>query len=108
MQPDDAADLLSELPAETAEHLLQLMEPEESEPLRRLLAYDDDTAGGLMTPEPVILAPDATDAEALAVVRRAELSPSPASTVYVCRPPLEPPTGGFVGLVPIQRMLPRP
>jgi len=108
MEPDDAADLLSELPAETAEHLLQLMEPEEAEPLRRLLTYDEDTAGGLMTSEPVILAPDATIAEALAVVRRAELSPALAASVFVCRPPLETPTGRFLGLVHIQRMLREP
>ncbi|GAA4357758.1 CBS domain-containing protein [Angustibacter luteus] len=108
MEPDDAADLLSELPAETAEHLLQLMEPEEAAPLRRLLAYDEDTAGGLMTSEPVILAPDATIAEALAVVRRAEISPALAASVFVCRPPLETPTGRFLGLVHIQRMLREP
>ncbi len=108
MQPDDAADLLSELPAETAENLLRLMEPDDAAPLRRLLTYDEDTAGGLMTTEPVILAPDATIAEALAVVRREELSPSLASNVYVCRPPLETPTGRFLGLVHIQRMLREP
>ncbi len=108
MEPDDAADLLSELPAEIAEHLLQLMEPEESAPLRRLLAYDEDTAGGLMTSDPVILGPDATIAEALAVVRRAELSPALAASVFVCRPPLETPTGRFLGLVHIQRMLREP
>ncbi len=108
MQPDDAADLLSELPAETAERLLLLMEPDEAEPLRRLLTYDEDTAGGLMTTEPVILAPDASIAEALAVVRRAELSPSLASNVFVCRPPLETPTGRFLGLVHLQRMLREP
>ena len=108
MQPDDAADLLSELPEDTAEHLLQLMEPEESAPLRRLLSYDENTAGGLMTTEPVILAPDATIAEALAVVRREELSPALASNVFVCRPPLETPTGRFLGLVHIQRMLREP
>ena len=108
MQPDDAADLLSELPEDTAEHLLQLMEPEESAPLRRLLTYDENTAGGLMTTEPVILAPDATIAEALSVVRREELSPALASNVFVCRPPLETPTGRFLGLVHIQRMLREP
>ena len=76
MQPDDAADLLSELPPEQAEQLLQLMEPDEAAPLRRLLAYDEKTAGGMMTTEPVILAPEATIAEALALVRRAELAPA--------------------------------
>jgi CBS-domain-containing membrane protein len=108
MQPDDAADLLSELPEETAENLLQLMQPDEAEPLRRLLSYDEKTAGGLMTTEPVILAPESTIAEALAVVRRAELTPALASAIFVCRPPLETPTGRYIGLVHIQRMLREP
>ena len=53
MAPDDAADLLGELSAAESAALLELMEPEESEPVRRLLRYSSDTAGGLMTPEPV-------------------------------------------------------
>jgi Mg/Co/Ni transporter MgtE len=108
MQPDDAADLLLELAPEVAERLLQLMEPDEAADLRRLLTYDEDTAGGLMTTEPVILGPEATIAEALAVVRRVELSPALAATVFVCRPPLETPTGKFLGLVHIQRLLREP
>jgi Mg/Co/Ni transporter MgtE len=61
-----------------------------------------------MTTEPVILPPDATIADALAHVRQAELSPSLAALVYVCRPPLEPPTGRLIGVAHIQRLLREP
>jgi Mg/Co/Ni transporter MgtE len=108
MQPDDAADLLSELPQAEADKLLELMEPDEAAPLRRLLTYSDDTAGGMMTTEPVVLSPDATVAEALARVRQPELSPALAAQVYVCRPPTETPTGRFIGIVHIQRLLREP
>ncbi len=108
MSPDDAADLMAELPPETAERLLQLMEPEEAEDVRRLMSYEEHTAGGMMTTEPVILSPDATIADALAHVRLAELSPSLAALVYVCRPPLEPPTGRLIGVAHIQRLLREP
>ncbi|MEF3088150.1 magnesium transporter, partial [Bacillus altitudinis] len=75
MDPDDAADLLGELSDEQAEVLLAAMEPEEAKDVRTLLSYDEDTAGGLMTTEPVILAPETTVAEALAHVRREDLDP---------------------------------
>jgi Mg/Co/Ni transporter MgtE len=108
MDPDDAADLLSELPVEQQEALLALVEPDDAEDLRRLLSYDDFSAGGMMTTEPVILPPDATVAEALARVRDADLSPSLAAQVYVVRAPFETPTGKYLGVAHFQRLLREP
>lgn len=108
MDADDAADLINELPNEMAELLLGEMEPEEADDLRRLLTYAEFTAGGMMTPEPVIVPPDATVADALALVRQEELSPALAAMIFVCRPPLETPTGRFLGGVHFQRLLREP
>ncbi|WP_460749332.1 magnesium transporter MgtE N-terminal domain-containing protein [Myceligenerans cantabricum] len=108
MEPDDAADLLNELPDATADDLLALMEPEEAADVRRLLEYGEDTAGGLMTTEPVILGADDTIAMALAQLRRKELPPALAAMVFVVRPPLETPTGRFLGVGHFQRLLRHP
>ena len=108
MAPDDAADLLGEMQPDDAARLLDLMEPDEAAPVRQLLAYSDDTAGGLMTSEPVILGPGTTVAEALARIRHPDLAPSLAAQVYVVRPPYETPTGRYLGTAHFQRLLREP
>ena len=105
MEPDDAADVLAQLTEEQREELLDLMEPDEAEDVRALLKYSPDTAGGLMTPEPIVLSADATVAEALALIRRHELHPALAASVFVTLPPYETPTGRLLGTVHFQRML---
>jgi CBS domain-containing protein/sporulation protein YlmC with PRC-barrel domain len=108
MDPDDAADLLAELPKPEQDVLLDLMEPDEASPVRQLLEYQPGTAGSVMTSEPIIMAPDATVAEALARIREPQLSPAVAAGVFVARAPMATPTGRYLGVVHFQRLLREP
>jgi CBS domain-containing protein len=105
MEPDDAADLLAEMPAATRDELLSVMEGEDAALLRRLLRYDATTAGGLMTPQPVIVTPTTTVAEALARIRNPDVDAVEAAQVFVCEAPTLTPTGRFLGVVGFQRLL---
>ena len=108
MDIDDAVDVLAELKPIKREELLNDMNPEESEEMRRLLAYLPDTAGGLMNPDPLIFAADATVAEALARIRNPDLPAAEAAHVFVCEAPHETPTGRYLGPVGYQRLLREP
>src|SRR5699024_3747376 len=88
-----------------AAQLLELMAPEEAEDVRRLLAYDEYTAGGMMTTEPLIVAPETPVAHCLALISREAIHAALASTVHVCRSPLETPTGKLLGIVHFQQLL---
>lgn len=105
MEPDDAADLLAEMPAAQRERLLAAMESGPAADLRRLLRYDAATAGGLMTSNPLIFAPDVPVAEVLAYIRQPELAVTAAAQVYVCEPPTMTPTGRYLGSVGFQLLL---
>jgi CBS domain-containing protein len=107
MEPDDAADLLGEMPAEQRERLLTAMRAVQADDLRRLLRYDKSTAGGLMTSQPLVFAPDAPVAEVLARVRDRDMPAMTAAQVYVCEPPSLTPTGRYLGSVGFQRLLRR-
>jgi CBS domain-containing protein len=108
MEPDDAADVLGELASGGQRELLAAMESEDAAVMRRLLAYGDETAGGLMNPEPIVLTTRATVAEALALVRNPDLSPAMATVAFVVRPPAQTPTGAYEGQSGVQRLLREP
>lgn len=108
MEADDAADLLAELPAAEREELLEKMEPDEASDLRRLLAYEANTAGGLMTPDPIIITKDTTVAEALARMRDGDVPAAISAQVFVVEPPTTVPTGRYLGAVGFQRLLREP
>jgi len=79
MAPDEAADLLAELPDARSEDLLNLMEDQEAEDVRRLLAYPEDSAGGIMNTEFVAISPEMSAEEA---IRRIRQTAADAETVY--------------------------
>jgi len=70
MTPDDRADALEGLEEESAEEILSEIPAAERAETEKLLAYEPDTAGGLMTTEFVSVAEDTPVDEALAAVRR--------------------------------------
>jgi len=69
MEPDEAADVLSDLPEEKAQELLEMMDQEDAEDIQELLEHEEDSAGGLMTPEYFRLTSEITVGRALEMVR---------------------------------------
>jgi flagellar motility protein MotE (MotC chaperone)/sporulation protein YlmC with PRC-barrel domain len=69
MEPDEAADLLGDLPKDRKEDLLALMEQDDADDVRKLLAYPEESAGGIMTTEYASIPPNLTAAEAIQVLR---------------------------------------
>jgi CBS domain-containing protein len=108
MEYDDLADLLAEMPGEQRTKVLEAMDMEDADVVRRLLSYDEGTAGSLMTPDIVILSPTTTVAEALAEIRDPEWLSSIAAQVFVVQPPTKSPTGAYLGVVHFQRLLREP
>jgi magnesium transporter len=79
MDPDEAADVLGDLSDEKSEDLLEHMEPEEAADVKELLAYGDETAGGLMTPDYIAIQATMTCEQTIERLR--ELAPK-AETIY--------------------------
>ncbi|MEY4648264.1 MAG: hypothetical protein RL009_680, partial [Actinomycetota bacterium] len=98
-------DLMANLPEARTEAILELMDEEEADDIRQLMQYDEFSAGGLMTTEPLICSADTTVAEAMALIRRKEISPVLAASVFVTLPPYETATGKYLGTVHFQRLL---
>ena len=81
MDPDEAVDLLQDLSAERREELIELMEQEEGDDVAELLAYPEDSAGGIMTTDFVALPREITAGQAIDRLR--ELQPDPATAYYL-------------------------
>ncbi len=81
MGPDEAADLVADLSSARQEELLGLMEPQEASDVRELLAYGEETAGGLMTTDFITIKPDQTAEQVIDMLR--ELHPDADQVYYL-------------------------
>jgi hypothetical protein len=100
MAPDDAADVVGELDEERREPLLALLPVSHRVKVRALLGYDPAEAGGLMSPEFVLLAGTTSAGDALAAVRRSEIAPELLGAVFVSAP-----DGSLAGGIPVAALL---
>ena len=103
MSPDDAADLVADLSDSTRQELLGLMERDEAEELGGLLAYPEDTAGGMMTTEFVAVPADLTAAATIDRLR--ELEPDAETIYYVYVVDTE---GHLVGVLSLRDLIVAP
>jgi CBS domain-containing protein len=83
MAADDAADLIVEIDQERRARILELLPATQRRQIEALLGYNPSTAGGLMSPDFISLAPAETAQQALAKVRSSKLGPGTLTTVYL-------------------------
>ncbi|HVB05947.1 MAG TPA: CBS domain-containing protein [Acidimicrobiales bacterium] len=100
MEPDDAADLIVDLDQERRIPILEALPAPVQAKVRALLNYNPETAGGLMTPDFLLLAASATVGEALAALRESKLPEDALATVY-----LKDDEGGVAGIVTAVRLV---
>lgn len=86
MEPDAAADLLAELPEERSQELLKLMDQEEAEDVIKLLAYPEDSAGGIMTTDFFAVSSHMTADQVIATLRQTAEEYETVFYVYVVSP----------------------
>jgi CBS domain-containing protein len=100
MAPDDAADLIVELDQDRRGRVLALLPPPKRRRIEALLGYNPSTAGGLMSPDFIGLAPSDTVERAIERVRSSDLAPGTLTTVYLIDA-----QGGLSGSVPVVSLL---
>ncbi len=103
MAPDDAADVAGELDDERREAVLSLLPVSHRVKVRALLGYDPAEAGGLMSPDFVLLPGSTPAADALDAVRRSRVEPGLLTTVFVGSA-----DGALDGGVPVTALLRAP
>jgi Mg/Co/Ni transporter MgtE len=100
MAPDDAADIIGELDEDRREAVLALLPVSHRIKVRALLGYDPAEAGGLMSPDFVLLRGSTSAADALEAARQSEIAAELLTTVFVSSA-----SGSLEGGVPVLALL---
>ncbi|MEA2201927.1 MAG: hypothetical protein QOI89_2523 [Solirubrobacteraceae bacterium] len=100
MAPDDAADIVGELDEDRREPVLALLPVSHRVKVRALLGYDPAEAGGLMSPDFLLLRGSTSASDALEAVRASSIEPELLSAVFVSSP-----QGSPEGSVPVTALL---
>src|ERR1035438_1303834 len=100
MPPDEAADIVGELDEDRREPVLALLPVSHRVKVRALLGYDPAEAGGLMSPDFVLLRGSTSAGEALEAVRRSQIAPELLGTVFVSSA-----EGALEGSIPVTALL---
>ena len=100
MAPDDAADVIGELDEDRREPLLTLLPVAHRVKVRALLGYDPAEAGGLMSPDFVLLRDTTSAGDALESIRRSPIAPDLLTAVFVSAP-----DGTLQGSIPVTALL---
>jgi len=102
MAPDEAADVLAELPEERADALLEEMDDEDAEEVRQLMRYPEHSAGGTMTTDFVHCTPEMTVSEVIEANKATFLTTDLIYYIYVIH---EEEREKLVGLITVRDLL---
>ena len=100
MNPDEAADLIQNLEPETSKEVLDEMDDREAREVTQLLRFDENTAGGMMNTELVIVGEDATRGEVVDYIRFHEISLDQLDNIVLINKDAQ-----LAGTVPVARLI---
>jgi magnesium transporter len=100
MNPDEAADLIQSLEPEKSKEVLEEMEHREAHEVKALMRFEENTAGGMMNTEIVVVGEDATRGEVVDFIRFHDIPIDQLDNVVLINR-----DAGLAGTVPVARLI---
>ncbi|WP_444889619.1 magnesium transporter [Microbulbifer sp. DLAB2-AA] len=100
LDADDIADILQQLPERVVSEVLSAMSETDRLRVESVLAYDENTAGGLMDTDTISVRPNLSLDVVLRYLRRHEQLPESTDSLFVVNR-----RGQYIGLLPLSKLL---